>query len=78
MSMSTRPTLGDYVVFNIKGLDKDNMPRSGDVMVPASHIQEQIVDVGGSGIVREIPEEKSRGADPGFNSVCWSTTWTFS
>ena len=49
---------GDYVVFNIKGLDKHNMPRSGDVMVPASQIQEQTVDVGGSGIVREIPEEK--------------------
>ena len=49
---------GDYVVFNIKGLDKHNMPRSGDVMVPAFQIQEQTVDVGGSGIVREIPEEK--------------------
>ena len=34
---------GDYVVFNIKGLDKHNMPRSGDVMVPASQIQEQTV-----------------------------------
>ena len=56
--MSTRPTPGDYVVFNINGLDKHNMPRSGDVMVPAFQIQEQIVDVGGSGIVREIPEEK--------------------
>ena len=49
---------GNYVVFNIKGLDKRNMPRSGDVMVPASQIQEQIVDVGGTGIVREILEEK--------------------
>ena len=49
---------GDYVVFNIKGLDKHNMPRSGDVMVPASQIQEQIVDVGGTGIVREILEEQ--------------------
>ena len=49
---------GDHVLFNIKGLDKHNMPRSGDVMVPAAQIQEQIVDVGGSGIVREIPEEK--------------------
>ena len=49
---------GDYVVFNIKGLDKHNMPRSGDVMVPASQIQEQTFDDGGSGIVREIPEEK--------------------
>ena len=46
---------GDYVVFNIKGLDKHNMPRSGDVMVPAFQIQEQIVDVGGSGIVRNEP-----------------------
>ena len=46
---------GDYVVFNIKGLDKHNVPRSGDVMVPVSQIQEQIV---GSGIVREIPEKK--------------------
>ena len=42
----------------IKGLDKHNLPRSGDVMVPASQIQEQIVDVGGSGIVCEIPERK--------------------
>ena len=42
--------------------------------MPASQIQEQIVDVGGSGIVGEIPEEKV--VDPGFNSVCWSTTWT--
>ena len=42
----------------IKGLDKHIMPRSGEVMVPASQIQEQIVDVGGPGIVREIPEEK--------------------
>ena len=33
----------------IKGLDKHTMPRSGDVMVPASQIQEQIVDVGGGG-----------------------------
>ena len=49
---------GDSVVFNIKGLDKHNVPRFGDVMVPASQIQEQIVDVGGSGIVREIPEDK--------------------
>ena len=49
---------GDYVVFNIKGLDKHYMPRSGDVMVPASQIQEQTFDDGGSGIVREIPEEK--------------------
>ena len=49
---------GDYVVFSINGLDKHNMPRSGDVMVPAFQIQEQIVDVGGSGIVCEIPEEK--------------------
>ena len=47
---------GDYVVFNIKGLDKHNMPRSGDVI--ASQVQGQIVDVGGSGIVRELPEEK--------------------
>ena len=50
---------GDYVVFNIKGLDKHNMPRSGDVMVPRSQIQEQTVDVGRSGIVREIPRRKS-------------------
>ena len=49
---------GDYVVFNIRGLDKHNMPRSGDVMVPASQIQEQIVDVCGTGIVREILEEQ--------------------
>ena len=28
----------------IKGLDKHTMPRSGDVMVPASQIQEQVVD----------------------------------
>ena len=48
----------DYSVFNIKGLDKYNMPRSGDVMVPASQIQEQIVDVGGSGIVK-FPRRKS-------------------
>ena len=29
---------GDYVVFNIKGLDKLNLLRSGDVMVPALHM----------------------------------------
>ena len=28
----------DYGVFNIKGLDKYNMPRYGDVMVAALHI----------------------------------------
>ena len=49
---------GDHVLFNIKGLDKHKKPQSGDVMVPAAQIQEQSVDVGGSGIVREIPEEK--------------------
>ena len=43
---------------NIKGLDKYNMLRSGDVMVSVPQIQEQIVDVGGpeQGIVREILE----------------------
>ena len=29
---------GDYVVSNIKGLDKYNLPRFGDVMVPALHM----------------------------------------
>ena len=38
---------GDNMVFNIKGLDKYDMPQSGDVMVPVPQIQEQIVDVGG-------------------------------
>ena len=32
---------------DIKGLNKYNMPQSGDVMVPVPQIQEQIVDVGG-------------------------------
>ena len=35
-------------LFFIKGLDKHNMPRSGDVMVPASQIQEHTVDGGGA------------------------------
>ena len=48
----------DTVGFNIKGLDKFNMPQSQDVMVPVPQIQEQIVDVSGQeqGIVRVIPE----------------------
>ena len=48
----------DTLGFNIKGLDKCNLPQSGDVMVPVPQIQEQIVDVGGQQqvIVREIPE----------------------
>ena len=43
---------------SVKGLNKYNMPQSGDVMVPVPQIQEQIVDVGGQEqvIVREIPE----------------------
>ena len=39
---------GDSVVFNIKGLDKHNMPRSGDVMVPALQIQGHLVPRQGS------------------------------
>ena len=68
---------GDYVVFNIKGLDKHNMPRSGDVMVPASQIQEQIVDVGGTGIVRAILEEQvvERMAGDGRCSSSSSVPW---
>ena len=48
----------DIVGLNIKGLNKYNMPQSGDVMVPVPQIQEQIVDVGGQEQVidREIPE----------------------
>ena len=48
----------DTVGLNIKGLNKYNMPQSGDVMVPVPQIQEQNVDVGGQEqvIVREIPE----------------------
>ena len=30
---------GDFVVFNIKGLDKYTLLRSGDVMVPALHME---------------------------------------
>ena len=48
----------DTVGLNIKGLNKYNIPQSGDVMVPVPQIQEKIVDVGGQEqvIVREIPE----------------------
>ena len=42
---------GDYGVFNIKGLDKYNMPRSGDVMVAALHIKVPVPQ-----IVEEIVE----------------------
>ena len=57
----------DTVGLNIKGLNKYNMPQSGDVMVLVPQIQEQNVDVGGQEqvIVREIPEVLAgRGADP--------------
>ena len=42
----------------LKGLDKHNMPRLGDVMVPASQIQEQIVVVLGQGSFVKFPRRK--------------------
>ena len=42
---------GDYVMSNIKGLDKYNMPRSGDVMVAALDIEVPVPQ-----IVEEIVE----------------------
>ena len=57
----------DTLGLNIKGLNKYNVPQSGDVMVPVPQIQEQIADVGGQEqvIVREILEAPGRGVDPG-------------
>ena len=46
---------GDSVVFNIKGLDKYNLPRSGDVMVPAHHMEEPVPQIAEEIVERPLP-----------------------
>ena len=41
--------------FNIKGLDKCTMPRSGDVMVPALHVEEPVPQIAEEIVERTLP-----------------------
>ena len=48
---------GDYVVFNIKGLDKLNLLRSGDVMVPALHMDVPVPQIIEAALEVDAPQE---------------------
>ena len=45
----------DTLGFNIKGLDKYTMPRSGDVMVPALHMEEPVPQIAEDIVERPLP-----------------------
>ena len=49
---------GDYVVFNIKGLDKLNLPRSGDVMVPALPMEIPVPQIAEEIVERPVARER--------------------
>ena len=56
---------GDHVGLNIKGLDKNNMPRSGDVMVYKKHTTlEQTKEFDAIVQVLDIPGEIKVGHSP--------------
>ena len=69
MALRSRVSVrGDNVDFNIKGLDNNNIGRSGDVMVhkkeiPLEHIPEQIVEVKAPQITEEDVEVKKMITD---------------
>ena len=45
----------DTLGFNIKGLDKYTMPRSGDVMVPALHMEVPVSQIAEELVERPLP-----------------------
>ena len=49
---------GDYVVSNIKGLDKYNLLRSGDVMVPALHMEVPMPQIAEEIVERPVTRER--------------------
>ena len=48
---------GDYVIFNIKGLDKLHLLRSGDVMVPALHMDVPVPQIIEAALEVDTPQE---------------------
>ena len=66
---------GDYGVFNVKGLDKYNMPRSGDVMVTALDIEVPVPQIVEELVERpEILERIIKRFGWSMSSSCSSST----